>query len=622
MAIKTNKAQVTIFIIIAIVLVAGVITIYLLTPSLTQSSIPKDIEPVYSYYQSCIESETQIGAFILGQKSGYIENPEFSPGSEFMPFSSELDFLGTGVPYWYYISGNNIKREQIPSKEKMQEQLSTYLEQRIQDCNFQKFQEKGFAIILEEPTIKTKINPTTIETQVNQKLTISFENTTWSKKSHTTKTTTQLGEFYNIAKKIYENNKETMFLENQALDILRLNAPVDGSEIGCATKIWQVQSIRQNLTTALETNIPFTKIKGDYYTLSNPNNKYFIQDINQDISTNINFMFSTQWPVKVEVWPSEENILRADPIGLQQGLGILGFCYTPYHFIYDFAYPVLIQIYSNNEMFQFPVVISIDKNTQREAESTQALPNVIPELCQHKNTELTVSTFNTNLEPIKTNIQFKCFDTACPIGETTDGTLTTNFPQCANGFIIASAEGYETKKQIQSTITPTSTDIILDKEYELEIEILKDNQQLSDAYAVITLTNQRTNKATTIAYPEQSTITLTEGQYKIQSYIYSDSTIKFPATKSEKCTDIPKSGIFSLFGVTEKKCFTIEIPEQVTSFAVSGGGTQQHPISEANLKQSTKLTINSQAFTTPTTPEQLQENYNSIEISSMEVTLQ
>jgi rod shape-determining protein MreC len=31
----------------------------------------------------------------------------YEASSEYMPFSSQLDFLGNPVPYWYYISGNN-----------------------------------------------------------------------------------------------------------------------------------------------------------------------------------------------------------------------------------------------------------------------------------------------------------------------------------------------------------------------------------------------------------------------------------------------------------------------------------------------------------------------------------
>ena len=91
----------------------------------------KEIEPVYLYYLSCIEQDTSNGALLLGQQGGYIQQPEFSPGSEYMPFSSQLDFFGTGVPYWYYISGNGVSKEQVPSKEKMQSDLNDFVKARL-----------------------------------------------------------------------------------------------------------------------------------------------------------------------------------------------------------------------------------------------------------------------------------------------------------------------------------------------------------------------------------------------------------------------------------------------------------------------------------------------------------
>jgi len=623
-----KRSQLTIFIILAIVLVLVIMLLFLFKDSILPSTIPKNIEPVYDYYKSCIESETKTGAFILGQQAGYINPPEFTPGSEYMPFSNYLNFLGTGVPYWYYISGNNVKKNQMPSKEKMQEELNTFLQERLQDCNFQKFEQMGYSITYSIPQVKTSIKENSITTDVSHQLTISFENQTWTKKTHSTKTNTNLGKFYNLAKKIYEDNEQTMFLENYAVDILRLYAPVDGSELTCSSKIWQTNQVRQDLINALEVNIPQTKIKGNYYTLSKPQNKYFIHDIGENINTNINFAFSSQWPVKIEVWPNEGEIMKADPIGLQQGLGTLGFCYVPYHFVYDFAYPVLIQVYSDEEMFQFPVVVSLDKNTPRQSVDAESLPNTIPELCQNKITQLSISTYNTDLNPVNTNINFKCFDTSCPIGQTEAGKLTANFPQCANGYIIASAEGYETAKQIITTIEPSSATIILDKKYTLDLELTKGTSQLqSDEYAIISLNkiNPLTNEvqtSQTYAYPEQKQITITEGTYKIKTYVYSDSTITLESSTMQKCTQIPKTGILGVFGATEEKCFTINIPEQIASSAVSGGGTQEYFITEQELKNSDTLSINTPFFPKPTSPEQLQTNYNNIEINSLDINLE
>ena len=141
--IGDKKAQITIFIILAIIIVAGIGIYFAVKGGLFEQNLPAELEPVYSYYLSCIEAETFTGASILGQQGGYISQPEFSPGSQYMPFSSQLNFLGIGVPYWYYISGNGVIKEQMPSKEKMQSDLNDFLDERILECNFEQFEEHG-----------------------------------------------------------------------------------------------------------------------------------------------------------------------------------------------------------------------------------------------------------------------------------------------------------------------------------------------------------------------------------------------------------------------------------------------------------------------------------------------
>ena len=107
---KNKSGQVTIFIIIAILLVAGVVAYFFLRGSLIKTPIPENVQPIYTSFLSCLEDDTSTGISILQSQGGYIFLPEFEPGSRYMPFSSQLNFLGNPIPYWYYVSGNNIQR--------------------------------------------------------------------------------------------------------------------------------------------------------------------------------------------------------------------------------------------------------------------------------------------------------------------------------------------------------------------------------------------------------------------------------------------------------------------------------------------------------------------------------
>jgi len=591
--IKLNRinAQVSVFIILALVIVSGILLYFVLRDNIFTANVPAELEPVYDYYLSCIENEVKNGAVILGEQGGYIEGPEFSPGSEYMPFSSYLGFMGLGVPYWYYISGNGIIKEQMPSREKMESELEEYIKEQIDFCNFEEFESRGFEVLIndEDLNVDVKIEETNINVEVNQRISINYGETSWTGKKHKKEVKSNLGNFYELAKKIYLNNKDSMFLERYGIDVLRFYAPVDGTEISCVPKTWSVNKIRDDLINALEANIPAIKIKGNYYDLKSEESNYFVNNINEDVDVNVNFMYSREWPMKMEIWPSEGDVLIAEPVGNQEGLEMLGFCYVPYHFVYDFSYPVLIQIYSGNEFFQFPLVVLIDKNNPRKSLDVEGLPQVVPELCEHKNTETKIYTYNANLEPVEAEIKYKCFDTLCDIGQTEnvggEAVLSEEFPQCVNGYIVASAEGYKTKKYLASILKENSFDVVLDKEYEINLELIGIS---SEKNAIITFKKEGENSLT-IAYPEQKQIKLTQGQYEIKIYVYTNSNIQLEGTS------------------------------QTIEKAISGGGTQNYYITESELKNSRKIIIQVNDFGIPSKVEDLQMNYNQIKSSGLGV---
>jgi hypothetical protein len=614
---SSKKAQITIFIIIAIMIVAVIALFFIFRGNIIKNNVPKDLLPVYNYYLSCIDYEAKNGALLLGEGGGYINSLEFSPGSVYMPFSSQLGFLGNSIPYWYYVSGNGLSYEQIPTIGDMQEELDKYIEDGLSYCDFSSYEEAGYEVLLGEPVVTSYIKDNQINSQVKQDIRIVYGNNVWTGRLHSIETSSNLGKFYSLAKDIYGVNKQKMFLENYGVDILRLYAPVDGSDITCSPKIWTVADIRENLSQALTANTAFIKIKGDYYELSKKENKYFVQNLEEDTPFNVNFMYSDSWPMLLNVYPSEDGILRADPVGTQEGLGMLGFCYVPYHFIYDFSYPILIQIMSQDEMFQFPVVVVIDKNMPRTAMNGSSGPSIVPEICIRANTPITVNTYNVNLEPVSANIKFKCFDTTCDIGNTeiqgADSVLSKDFPQCGNGYIIASSYGYETKKELVSTINEGTYNIILDKKYKLNVEVKNLGKEI-EGNAIITFEKENSTSKT-LAYPETREIELSEGQYRIKAYVYSNTSIDLKGSTTQKCIDIPKGAILGMFGVTEEKCFDMQIPDQTVDIAVSGGGNQAYYISESELMDSNKLIIEPAYFGVPDKIQDIQNNYNLVDNS-------
>ncbi|MBU0957880.1 MAG: hypothetical protein KKF56_03665 [Nanoarchaeota archaeon] len=607
----SKRGQVAIFIIIAIIIVAGVIVYFLVKDRTSYSNIPSEFQPVEDYFLSCIEDIVRNGKDVMGTQGGYIEPPNFDPGSDFMPFSSQLNFYGWPVPYWYYKSGVNIIKEQVPSKDDMEEELNKYIQDRVGDCDFGDFVVEGFIVEREEGVrVQTDIGVNQIFVNLNAPINVNRGEESVRIEEHEVQLDTKFGKFYDLAVDIYDYEKEEMFLENYAVDVLRLYAPVDGFEIQCSPLIWAFNEVVDEVKQGLSGNMQAIRLTGDYYDDSHD---YFVQDLRSDEA--VRFLYDPSWPTRIEVWPSDSGILIAEPVGTQEGLGILGFCYVPYHYVYDLNYPVLVQIYDEAELFQFPVAVIIDKNRPREALPATEVRDATTELCKYRNSRMEVYTYDTGLNPVEADISFKCISDSCYIGKTqisgSDAKLSENFPQCVNGHVVAKAEGYVNKKhQVSTNVDGQVVDIVLDKIYDIGLNLKLDGRD-SDSMAVIYF--QSEDYSATVSWPQQRSISLAQGDYNVTVYVYQNSSLKLEGYTTEKCTDVPREGLLGMFGLTTEKCFDISVPDQIVSMSLSGGGKTQEYIVDTNLRDYSVIEISVESMPKPTTLEELQDNYNLFE---------
>lgn len=614
-----SKSQVTIFIIIAIILIGGIVTYLIFKNNVNSDNISSNLQPVYDKFLFCLEETAISGVDILESQGGYIyvDELKFESGSSHMPFSSQLNFLGNPIPYWYYISGNNIEKEQVPTKSKMEEELAKFIDSKIKNCKFDKYYEQGFEIQGNEPKTIVKINDDNIEITLDMPLSIQKEKESVQINTHSLKVKTNLGNLYNNAKLVYNYEQSNLFLENYGIDILRLYAPVDGAEVSCSPQIWEGNKIFEELKNAIESNTISLRGKDNEYVLTDKDNKYFVIDLPTK-NVDVRFLNSKNWTYSFEVNPSEESLLLANPVGNQPGMGILGFCYVPYHFVYNLKYPVLVQVSKNNEIFQFPMAVVIQGNNPRKSLDSSASEFQSSELCNYKNTDIQVSVYDTNLNSIDADIYYECAGTKCFIGKTKNGKLDEKFPQCGNGILVAQSKDFAETREILSTINSISSEIIMDKKYKLNVNLILDGSKSNDN-AVISFNSEKNSK--TILYPEQKEIELVEGQYNITVYSYKNSSINIGATVQEQCIEVPR-GILGTIGITKKKCFDIQIPEQIISNVLAGGGSETHYILESELENSKTVMIYSQSLPIPSSLEQLESNYLTFEQRGLDIFIE
>lgn len=620
--VQIKRGQVSIFVIIAIVIVAAVVLFFAIRGGIFGSGIPGEFQGVYDAYGECIMRETQNGLSLLGTQGGRIESnfDDFVSGSSYAPFSSHLNFLGFNVPYWFYVSGNGIITENVPTKSEMEGELENYIEGAIEDCELGEYYAQGFYIESGEPEVNVQIGEVEVEVSVDADVLVSREGESARKSAHEVVVASRIGKFHDTALEIYEKQSSDAFLEAYGVDVLRSYAPVDGVSVQCAPEIWNAREVVSELKNGLEANIASLKTTGSYYDLSDAEREYFVVDVETDEA--VNFLYLESWPSKIEIVPSEGDVMIADPVGNQEGLGVIGFCYVPHHFVYDLSFPVMVQVHDGLEIFQFPIVVVIDNNLPREynaeAYSFEYLSSENEfDLCEYKSADLEISLYDVNLNSVDGSVRFECFDQVCNLGESEGGFLSTQTPECTNGYLIVDADGFEQKKQLISTNSESSAEVILDKEYGVDVRGFVGGRVLSAGETAV-ISFVKDGKSEVVVLPENTQMTLSEGQYEVRVYVYGSSNIVIPASSKFQCVDVPRGGFAGIFGGTSEECFEIAIPETNVGDALIGGGKESIYILESEL-QTGSVEILVSEFGSPRSLEQLQYNYQAFESEGVDV---
>ncbi|MBX4212370.1 hypothetical protein KW787_02870 [Candidatus Pacearchaeota archaeon] len=613
--IGDKRGQLAIIIIVAVVIVGGIIFYFAVRNQTSISSVDADLQPVYDAYDSCISTSAQAAISLAGSQGGRVDAGQFIPGSDYSPFSSHLNFLGFPVPYWYYVSGNGIIKENIPTKTSIQNEIADYVEKSLNDCDLESFYQQGYSIQRGDANVKVTMDDTRVVVDVSSPLSVSRNGKTAIKNNHESIITSKLGKFYKLAREIYQKEKQEAFLENYSVDVLRLYAPVDGVEISCSGKVWKTPEIVDDTKQGLAGNINSLRLKGNYYSLSDKSRQYFVVD--KTVDEAVGFMYSPSWPTKVEIQGDgvSNQLMIAEPVGNQQGLGVLGFCYSPYHFVYDVSFPVMVQIYNNDELFQFPVAVVIDKNLPRQGIFSNLTDSPSDDVCQFNTQDVKISVYDSNLVPLDANVSYRCFDQKCDLGNTKNGVFEGKAPACVNGHIDVSSSGYSSQSQLLSTNEENSADVILDREYDLNVSLTVDGKKL-DGSAIVSFLGASNSS---ISLPASGNVKLSEGIYEIRAYVYGNSSIVIPASTKSECTSVPTSGVAGFFGGTKEQCYTVNIPQTKIDYALVGGGVQQAYLLGSDLSKG-NLNLNVYSLPRPNTLEQLQYNYESFESSGIDTS--
>jgi len=185
-----KRGQVTIFIIIAVVVIAGIVAFLVMrNPSVQNVSFAGNPEGVKSFVQKCLEDNTNVSIYDIALSEGV--------------YNKEIKLNSINLPYYFYEGV-----EYIPSKETIQNDISNLIDERTIKCinNFKNFRDAE--ITSGKLEIKTTISDENVLVQTEYPITIKSNGETieMEKNFKDINIPIRLGTAYNGAKSITEGS--------------------------------------------------------------------------------------------------------------------------------------------------------------------------------------------------------------------------------------------------------------------------------------------------------------------------------------------------------------------------------------------------------------------------------
>ena len=171
MATTKKRGQVTLFIILGLIILVGIVLLIYFKASafkkwplkLITEDAPNELKPLQTFVTECLEQVSREAIVKIGLGGGYLEptNSEYTPYyfqvNQNNPTESDILVINQNnkVPYWYYMNTPNscyncmVTEKNIPTFEDMQRQISVYVEKNIDSClnDFKAFEDMKIKVI-------------------------------------------------------------------------------------------------------------------------------------------------------------------------------------------------------------------------------------------------------------------------------------------------------------------------------------------------------------------------------------------------------------------------------------------------------------------------------------------
>jgi len=208
--LSNKKSQITIFIIVAVLLVVAVSIIFLVRNSLKPDGEipPAGTENVGDFVTNCLKTTAENGLVIIGRQGGYyqVSLPSIVySGNDSAPEQKYFtEFSNINVPY--YLHSSSIAN--MPSAQTIENQTSLYVQGNLDNClnDFSLFKQKGFDVTKGTIAVSTRILDDKVIISLDYPVTVTKGNVVQTKTAYNVEVPVRLGLISNLTRNMILNH--------------------------------------------------------------------------------------------------------------------------------------------------------------------------------------------------------------------------------------------------------------------------------------------------------------------------------------------------------------------------------------------------------------------------------
>ncbi len=432
-----RRAQVTIFIIVGILLLAiFAVVLYVTQNTVTTEfetegrpviqTVPQEFIALQEFTESCLQSVTEQGLVILGQQGGYIYPSSLGDFSPIDPTNADgLSLDPLLVPYWHYNAHENgagttflqsLQPDLYDDEGEymsIESQLARYVEEELGTClqDYTAFAGQGYAVDLGDKSAQVRVFDGYVDVILDMPLAAERDGANADLETFYSAVNLDLKGLYEFADALTSAEQENYFLEYHTLNVLSLHTGLDPEKFPPTLALeydeivgtsWVTVALEEDLKDLLATYVPMLR----YYGAENfHRHEYALSDLSdiyqqtsddmilsldslevgeydldaQGIAVNFDYF---SWDPYLDLNAGDEQI-DATSFYIDSPLPLFGvdISFNKYLNTYDISYPVLVTLQDENAFdgrgYSFSFALETNIINNEPVRSSSVTPAVI-----------------------------------------------------------------------------------------------------------------------------------------------------------------------------------------------------------------------------------------------------